>query len=292
VKHGRVGEKQRHLCKACGHKFVEGSEFPKMRTESHIISTSVDMYFEGLSIRKVQAQIEKIFGVHVSQVTIWKWIMKYSSLVSEFVETLQPKLVGIYHVDETAIKCKGIQKWFWEIIDEETRFLVASHLSGDRSAKEAIALFEKSMIVAKKKPISLYVDGLPAYIEGYNKVFRTMRKDTRPELIRKVGIRAVNTNNSVERLHGTLKDRTRITRGLKDAKTVETLLEGWTVHYNYVRKHQSLNGRTPAQVCGIEGKDDWHILVKEATKNMAEMEIALKSGNQNQKEQPIMVMAK
>jgi len=291
VKHGKKGDKQRCLCKDCGHKFFEGSDFPRMRTESRIISTSLDLYFEGLSARKVQAQIEKIFGVRVSQVTIWKWIMKYSGLVSEFVETLKPKIVGIYHVDETAIKCKGVQKWFWEIIDEQTRFLVASHLSGDRSAKEAIALFEKSMIVAKKKPISLYVDGLPAYIEAYNKVFRTMRKDTRPELIRKVGIKAIRNNNPVERLHGTLKDRTRITRGLKEAETVETLLEGWTVHYNYVRKHQSLKGRTPAQACGIDGKDDWHVLVKEATRNMAKMEIALKNGNQKE-EQPIMVMAK
>jgi len=272
VKHGKKGDKQRYLCKDCGHKFYDGSDFPRMRTESRIISISIDMYFEGLSVRKIQTQIEKIFGVHVSQVTIWKWIMKYSKLVSEFVETLKPQLLGIYHVDETFLKCKNIQKYFWEIIDEQTRFLVASHLSGDRSAKEAIALFEKSMVIAKRKPISLYVDGLPAYIDAYNRVFRTMRKETRPELIRRVGIRAIHNNNPVERLHGTLKDRTRIMRGLKDAKTVDTLLKGWTVHYNMVRKHQSLKGKTPAQACGINIKNDWHTLVKEATKSMVKAE--------------------
>jgi transposase-like protein len=266
VKHGKVRQKQRYLCKDCGHKFVEGSDFPRMRTESRIISSSIDFYFEGLSVRKIQTQIEKLYGVHVSQVTVWKWIMKYSKLVSEYVETLTPQLLGIYKVDETAIKCKGVQKWFWEIIDEETKFLVASHLSGARTAEDAIALFEKSLKVAKRKPISIYVDGLPAYIDGYNKVFRTMRKDTRPELIRKVGIRAVNSNNSVERLHGTLKDRIKPTRGLKGEETVRTLLEGWVVHYNYVRKHQTLRGKTPAQASGIEMKNDWHVLVKEATK--------------------------
>jgi transposase-like protein len=266
VKHGKRGNKQRYLCKDCGHKFYEGSDFPRMRIESRIISTSIDFYFEGLSVRKIQTQIEKLYGVHVSQVTVWKWIMKYSKLVSEFVETLKPQLLGIYHVDETVIKCKGVQKWFWEIIDEETKFLVSSHLSGDRSTKEVIALFEKSIRVAKKKPISIYVDGLPAYLDGYNKVFRTLRKDTRPELIRKIGIRAINNNNPVERLHGTLKDRIKPMRGLKEEETVRTLLEGWVVHYNYVRKHQSLNGKTPAQASGIEIKNDWHLLVKEATK--------------------------
>ncbi len=267
VKNGKVKGKQQYLYKDCGHQFIEGSAFPKMRTESRVISTSIDLYFEGLSVRKVQAQVEKIFGVNVSQVTVWKWIMKYSSLVSEFVETLKPKVLGIYKVDETAIKCRGIQKWFWEIIDDQTKFLVASHLSGSRTVKDVIKLFKKSVKVAKKNPFVVYVDGLPAYPKGFNKVFWTMRKDTRPELVRKVGLQAVKSNNSVERLHGTLKDRIRPMRGLKDEGTVKTWLEGWVVHYNYVRKHQSLNGKTPAQICGIEEKGNWYTLVKEATKN-------------------------
>ena len=294
VKNGKVKGKQVFKCKACGHIFTEGSAFPKMRTESRIISTSIDLYYEGLSVRKVQTQIEKIFGVHVSQVTVWKWIMKYARLVSDFVETLGPHVLGIYKVDETAIKCKGVQKWFWEIIDDKTKFLVASHLSGLRTAKDVVALFEKSMKIAKKKPISIYVDGLPAYVKGFNKVFWTRYKKDKAGLIRKVGLRAVYSNNSVERLHGTLKDRIKPMRGLKDEETVRVLLEGWVVHYNYIRKHQSLNDRTPAQACGIEGRDDWHTLVKHATKNMVEIEIQFKNGDQNLegKEQMVEVMAK
>jgi transposase-like protein len=271
VKNGYVKGEQVYKCKNCGHRFTESSDFPKMRIKSQIISSSIDLYFEGLSIRKISTQIEKLYGVHVSNVSVWKWIMKYSALVSKYVETLSPHLLGIYHVDETAIKCKGVQKWFWEIIDEQTKFLVSSHLSGSRTTEDAIALFEKSVKIAKKKPMSIYCDGLPAYLDGYNKVFRTMKKDTRPELIRRIGIKAVNNNNFVERLHGTLKDRLKPTRGLKGEETVRTLLEGWVVHYNYVRKHQTIK-MTPAQACGIDGKDDWYSLVKDATKSMAKKE--------------------
>jgi len=56
VKNGKVRGKQQYLCKECGHQFTEGSNFPKMRTKSRIISTSIDLYFEGLSVRKVQTQ--------------------------------------------------------------------------------------------------------------------------------------------------------------------------------------------------------------------------------------------
>lgn len=266
VKDGKAKGKQQYVCHSCGHKFIEGSDFPKMRVESRIISTAIDMYYEGLSVRKVQNQLQRIFGIQIGKSAIWKWLMKYSALVSEYVETLSPNLLGVYHVDETAIKCAGVQKWFWEIIDDHTKFLVASHLSGSRTTEDAVALFEKSIRIAKRKPTSIYCDGLPAYVDGYNRVFYTMRKDTRPELIRKVGIRATHNQNVVERLHGTLKDRLRPTRGLKGEEPVRTLLNGWVVHYNYVRKHQTLKGRTPAQASGINGKDDWNVLVKEATR--------------------------
>lgn len=289
VKNGKLRGKQTYLCKNCGHRIVNPTSFPNMKTESRIIATAIDLYYEGLSVRKVANQIKKIFGVHSSQMSVWNWIMKYSKLVSEFVETFQPHLLGIYKVDETAIKCKGLDAWFWEIIDEETKFLVASHLSKSRPTKDAIALFEKAMKVAKKKPMSIYVDGLPAYIGAYNKVFRTLRKDIRPELIRKVGLRAVNSNNSVERLHGTLKDRLKPMRGLKGIETVETLLEGWTIHYNYIRPHQTLKGKTPAQNCGIDIENSWHTLINEATKNTVEMEKRL---NEPRNEEPIMVIAK
>ena len=274
VRNGHTNGKQFYVCKSCGHKFVEPEAYPKMRTKGRVVATAIDLYFEGLSVRKVKVQLDKIFGVKVSQVSIWKWMTKYSEIVSRFVEVFRPQLMGIYHVDETAIKCKGVQKWFWEIIDEQTKFLVAGHLSGSRTTNDAVALFEKSIKIAKKKPVSIYCDGLPAYVDGYNKVFYTMRKDTRPELIRSVGIRNVHNQNSVERLHGTLKDRLKSTRGLKGEETVRTLLEGWVVHYNYVRKHQTLKGKTPASASGINVENDWNSLIKSAIVDMTKSELS------------------
>jgi RimJ/RimL family protein N-acetyltransferase len=46
---------------------------------------------------------------------------------------------------------------------------------------------------------------------------------------------------------------------------------GWVVHYNYVRKHQTLK-MTPAQASGLNVKNDWYTLVKDATKNEAKKE--------------------
>ena len=112
VKHGKANGKHRYLCKECEHKFIEGSDFPRMRTKSRIISTSIDLYFEGLSVRKIQTQVEKLYDISVSQVTIWKWIKKYSDLVKSYVTTLKPQLSGMWHEDETMVKCEGRNVWF------------------------------------------------------------------------------------------------------------------------------------------------------------------------------------
>ena len=66
-KNGKVGEKQQYHCKNCGHQFIDGSEFPKMRIKSRIISSSIDLYFEGLSVRKIQTQIESFMVLMLAQ---------------------------------------------------------------------------------------------------------------------------------------------------------------------------------------------------------------------------------
>jgi len=261
VKKGKVLGKQFYECKSCNHRFVDNGSFVKMRVESRIIAHALDLYYEGLSVRKVSRQIEHIFGFKVSQVTIWKWIVKYSKLVSEFLSTLKPELSGDWHVDETVIKAKGEQKWFWEVIDKETRYLVSSHLSGERTIEEVVKLFTECMKSSKERPKKIVTDGLWAYEKGFNKVFYSRYKEKRVEHIKNAGIRSRLTNNLVERLHGTIKDRTKPARGLK--ATAKTVLDGWVIHYNFVRPHGYLKGKTPAEASGIPTKG-WHELIQQA----------------------------
>ena len=47
------------------------------------------------------------------------------------------------------------------------------------------------------------------------------------------------------------------------------ILRGYQIFHNYVRPHMALNGKTPAEVCGIEikGKDKWLTLIQNASVN-------------------------
>jgi hypothetical protein len=45
-------------------------------------------------------------------------------------------------------------------------------------------------------------------------------------------------------------------------------LQGYQLFHNYFRPHEALNGKTPAEACGIqiEGKNKWKTLIQNASK--------------------------
>jgi transposase-like protein len=107
VKDGKVKGKQVYKCKDCGHRFYENARFAKMKADKHLIVTALNLYYDGLSLRKTQRNLEQVFGEKVSQVTILNWIKKYSRLVKEYMVAQVPQLSGLWHEDETMIQCKG-----------------------------------------------------------------------------------------------------------------------------------------------------------------------------------------
>ena len=64
------------------------------------------------------------------------------------------------------------------------------------------------------------------------------------------------------------RERTKVTRGWKTGKT--PIAEGQRIHYNYVKPHMALEGKTPAEASGIkleEMKNKWLTLIQNASKN-------------------------
>ena len=55
-------------------------------------------------------------------------------------------------------------------------------------------------------------------------------------------------------------------RALKRADT--PILQGYQIYHNYLRPHEALAGKTPAEACGIEvkGENKWITLIQNASK--------------------------
>jgi len=70
----------------------------------------------------------------------------------------------------------------------------------------------------------------------------------------------------MERLNGEIRDREKTLKGLK--KDDSPVLKGYQLFHNYVRPHEALNGKTPADLAGIkvERENKWLTLIQNASK--------------------------
>ncbi len=85
-----------------------------------------------------------------------------------------------------------------------------------------------------------------------------------------VGLRGDRNNNVMERYHGTVRERDKVMRGLKSNKSARIIHNGIKDYYNFIRPHQGLDGKTPAEVAGIEmGLNDnrWLSLLRMSMNN-------------------------
>ncbi len=72
-------------------------------------------------------------------------------------------------------------------------------------------------------------------------------------------------NNKMERLNGEVRDREKTFRGLE--RTDTPILKGYQIFHNFVRPHEALEGKTPAEACGIkvEGENKWLTIIQNAS---------------------------
>jgi len=75
-------------------------------------------------------------------------------------------------------------------------------------------------------------------------------------------------NNRIERFHGTVRERNKVMRAIK--KPDSTIIEGQRIYYNHIRPHMALEGKTPAEVAGIDLQlegNKWETIIKKETES-------------------------
>jgi len=84
-------------------------------------------------------------------------------------------------------------------------------------------------------------------LQGVVECVRTIR-NPRTRHIKHIRLQGDHNNNKMERLNGEVRDREKVMRGLKKVDT--PILKGYQIYHNYLRPHEGLNLKTPAEVCG------------------------------------------
>ncbi len=249
VKFGRIEgtDKQRFRCKNCKKTFVADKDFKKFKGSPKVITAVIDLYFKGVSLRKIQDHIKQFYDLQITHVTIYHWIKRFTKLMNEYVSHLNPKVSGMWHTDEQMIKMKEKDKWAycWNVIDAETRFLIANNVTEGRDIDDARAVFKKTKQITEN-PDVVVTDGLFSYRKAIRREFK------KAQHIGKAGLMKKENNNKVERFHNTFRERDKVIRGFQNPKTAQEWTDAFRLYYNFIRPHSKFNGLTPSQVAGIK----------------------------------------
>ncbi len=266
VRHNKYGDIQRFACADCKKRFTINTGFEGMKSTPEIITTAMQLYFSGESLRNT-AKTLKIKGVKVSHVSVYKWIEKYTQLMKDYLEQITPQVGDTWRADEVWIKVRGNLKYLFALMDDETRFWIAQEVAATKEGHDARGLFRDAKEVAGKRPGVIITDGLHSYREAHNKEFFTL-KNPRTRHINTIKLTGDMNNNKMERMNGEIRDREKVMRGLKKVNT--PILQGMQIYHNFVREHEALKGKTPAEACGIEviGNNKWLTLIQNASQKV------------------------
>lgn len=276
VRHNKSGDLQTYLCRSCGRRFVDRGGFKHRRSEPETVALALDLYFRGLSLQKVADHFGQTRGLKVGKTTIYRWVRGFGALAAEWMDKQGARVGDRWHVDETVVNIGGDNRYLWNVLDGETRFALATHVSRLRDLPNTRAPLHKAKQATGDRPRDVLTDGMMTYPEAVRKELgRPATPFDDPKFVRHgrfnphrrvPSIRAKESNNRIERFHGTEKERTKVMRAFKTKDGASDLMEGFRAHYNLVKTHETL-GTTPGEAAGIPTGDGfrWLTILGRAT---------------------------
>lgn len=240
----------RFWCKDCKRKFADNKALPKYKTPVEQITHALAGFYDGASLNDIKNQLESQYGAQVTEAAIYYWVRQQSEKATEAVSKLTPQKLGrVWIADESAVPVGTGRKTYWliNVLDRDTRFLLASKLSRTRVVHD----IEQTMLEAKERaggvePDTILSDGWRGYVDGIERAFGSNVKHIQSD-----PFADKNSTVYIERMQGSIKDRTKVFRALKKKDTAKIILDGWATWYNFFHPHMGLDGKTPAEAAGI-----------------------------------------
>ena len=147
VKVGMRDGYQRYRCKACRKKFhtkgtAQGKRFPPEQ-----MGAAIRMFYSGMSYKQIGESMEKLHDIpEPSKKTMYKWVKECTEKALDRMTDHKAQVGDEWVVDEMVVKVGGQNYWNWNVMDKGTRYILASHLSKRRDAREARKVLSKAIV--------------------------------------------------------------------------------------------------------------------------------------------------
>jgi putative transposase len=258
VKYGTFHAMQRYFCKSCRRKFADNDALPKMKTPVWIISLALSCYYDGMSLRAIQEEINHRHGADYAQSSIYNWIIRFSEEAIRQAKLFQPRVNEVWLFCSTSARTGNRLLWFWDIFDLNSKFLLSSHLSENETEQEALGFIKSTYITIMKLPhypVTVMLPGTFYIAEPHEKINES-------ELSKKILFKKADENSTAP-FYELLKKRNKVVHIFKSINKAQTLTNAWLVHYNFLARSNKIGYIPPAQKIGKSPFKNWADIISQ-----------------------------
>jgi transposase-like protein len=199
-----------------------------------VIVLAVRWYLRfGLSYRDVEELLAER-GVEVDHVTIYRWVQRFTPLLTEAARPCRHLVGDRWFVDETYVKVAGRWRYVYRAIDQFGQ-VIDVFVSARRDADAADRFFKQAIDSTRVRPVEVTPDRASVYPAVLTALLPAAWHRTDQY-----------AKNGVECDHGRLKARLRPMRGLKQDRSARVVIAGHALVQNVRRGHYELAIEEPA----------------------------------------------
>ena len=171
----------------------------------------------GLSYRDVEELLVER-GVEVDHVTVYRWVQRFTPLLTDAARLCRHSPGDRWFVDETYVKVNGVWRYVYRAVDQYGQ--VIDVLVSARRDTDAARRFFRRALSVYPAVLDELVPSAWHHIEQY-------------------------ANNPIEADHGHLKHRLKPMRGLRTDRTAQVVIAGHAFVQNLCRGHYELGLDVP-----------------------------------------------
>src|SRR5829696_8709389 len=193
-----------------------------------VIVLAVRWYLRfALSYRDVEELLAER-GVEVDHVTVYRWVVRFTPLLTEAARPCRHAVGDHWQVDETYTKVAGQWRYVYRAIDQFGQ-VIDVFVSQRRDATAARRFFERAVSATKRTPIEVVTARAPTY--------PAVLEESLPAAWHRTDRYA---NNHIKADHGRLKSRLSAMRGFKQDRSARIVIAGHAFLQNFRRGHYEL----------------------------------------------------
>ena len=167
VKIGIRNGQQRYLCRKCKKSFRANGKASGRHMDAELMGGAISDFYAGKSYKAITEGLEDEYDIsEPSKGTVYLWVKDYTDAATGEMKDHPAKTGGgDWVADEMVVKVAGKKAYLWDIMDTDSRYILASHLSYRRDGHAARAMLRKALAASDGPPKTITTDKWRAYIK-------------------------------------------------------------------------------------------------------------------------------